>query len=260
MPLFGDRGEPGPDYVGAGAEDRSGAWWHELLMRHPRVDGPRGGAGALHFFDRFCYEAPSPSDLAAYQRRFRRRGRDHVSGEWTGRYLADGWTPRLLGRAAPRAKVLVLLRDPLERFREELAGRRVRTQASGKRLILTDVVDRSHHAFQLRRLFEHVAPERVLVQQYERCVREPEAELRRALEFIGAGEDVPADAVRAAAAGLPAPEHGRAELWPDLEASLHAALDDELVRLAGMVDGLDLGLWPAFAHLAAGAAPAGRQG
>ena len=40
-----------------------------------------------------------------------------VSGEWTPGYLIDFWTPELIARAAPDARVLVLLRDPLERFR-----------------------------------------------------------------------------------------------------------------------------------------------
>lgn len=257
MPLFGSRGAgaPGPDYVGAGAEDRCAAWWHELLLRHPQVDGPRGKAPALHFFDEFCYREPSPSDLEGYARRFKRGGRGHVSGEWTGRYLCDGWTPRLLGRAAPEAKVLVILRDPVERFREVLAERRVTTKAAGKRLVTTDVVDRSFHAFQLRRLYGHVPPERVLVLQYERCVRDGEAEYRRTLEFLGVDAEVPAGVAEAAAAGLPAPPHGAADLWPDLEASLHAALDDDVRELAGMVGHLDLALWPHFAQVAA-AAPA----
>ena len=42
---------------------------------------------------------------------------DRIAGEWTPRYMYDFWTPPLLARAAPEAKMLVLLRDPIERFR-----------------------------------------------------------------------------------------------------------------------------------------------
>ena len=38
-----------------------------------------------------------------------------------------------------------------------------------------------------------------------------------------------------------------AALWPELEAALHTALDDDVRRLAGMVPELDLELWPNFA-------------
>ena len=42
-----------------------------------------------------------------------------------------------------------------------------------------------------------------------------------------------------------------APLWPDLEASLHIALDPEVQALQELVPALDLSLWPNFAHLAA---------
>ena len=38
------------------------------------------------------------------------------AGEWTPRYMVDFWTPALLREAAPSAKILVMLRDPFERF------------------------------------------------------------------------------------------------------------------------------------------------
>jgi hypothetical protein len=40
------------------------------------------------------------------------------------------------------------------------------------------------------------------------------------------------------------------ELWPDIEASLHIALDPEVEALAATVPEFDVTLWPNFARLA----------
>ncbi len=264
-------GPPGPpDFVGVGALGSGIAWWHALLLEHPEIAPPRAGRRALHFFDRFCASELGDADIAAYHEHFPRR-EGKLAGEWTGRYMFDAWTPPLLRRAAPGAKLLVMLSDPIERYRAVFTSRRAK-HADGEPLFMADVVDRRSFGAQLARLHRFYEPERILVLQFERCMRDPAAEYRRTLAFLGVRDTAFAPrrlggseprAVRALLrlglrrrqaerlAGRPLPEPEPAPLWPDLEAALHTALDPDVEALHELVPDLDLALWPNFRRLAA---------
>jgi hypothetical protein len=271
-----DRDPRPPDYVGIGSLGSATGWWHAMLLAHPEIRPPLGRKRALHFFDEFCIHELEDADIARYHRSFPRR-RGKLAGEWTGRYLFDAWTPPLLKRAAPGAKLLVLLSDPIERYRSILTDRIARREAD-ETIYMADAVDRRSHASQLARLHRFFDPAQVLVLQLERCRRDPLGQYRRTLEFLGVRDrDFAPRRLRRKAAGRPEslpvavalrlglPEGTRrralarlgrpverelVELWPDIEASLHATLDPEVEALADTVPGFDLSLWPNFAHLA----------
>lgn len=257
-----------PDFIGVGALGSGTGWWHSLLLAHPEIRAPQNGRRALHHFDRFCAAELTDADIAAYHAHFPRT-EGTIGGEWTGRYMFDPWTPPLLKRAAPDAKLLVLLSDPIERYRASFADRMAKREGD-ETIYMADVVDRRSFAAQVRRLHRFFDPERVLVLQYERCRRDPAREYRRTLEFLGVRDTafVPrrlqggrASLAMSVAARLGLPRKltervsGRpqarptAPLWPDLEAALHTALDPQVEELAAMVPELDVALWPNFAQL-----------
>jgi hypothetical protein len=214
------------------------------------------------------------ADIAAYHAHFPRQ-EGTITGEWTGRYLFDPWTPPLLNRAAPDAKLLVMLSDPIERYRATFADRLAK-RTGDETIYMADVVDRRSFASQLERLHRFFDPERVLVLQFERCRRDPAGQYRRTLAFLGVRDTAftPRRLQRKASMALavagrlglprkvterlsrrPAPRT-TAPLWPDLEAALHTALDPQVERLCELVPDLDRSLWPNFAHLEAPAARA----
>jgi hypothetical protein len=251
-----------PDFVGVGALGSGPAWWHSLLLAHPEIEPPRARRRALHFFDRFCATEMTGADVAAYHERFPRAD-GVLRGEWTGRYMFDAWTPPLLRRAAPDAKLLMILSDPIERYRAVFTERMAK-RGDGGRLYMADVVDRRSFGAQLARLHRFYDPERILVLQFERCRLDPVGQYRRTLEFLGvrdtaftprrlrgkpAGgllERVMPRRLGERVAGRPVVERGSAPLWPDLEASLHTALDPDVEALRELVPELDLALWPNF--------------
>jgi Sulfotransferase family len=254
-------GRPGPpDFIGVGTEGTGTDWWLAALAAHRAIDGPRRGELALHFFDRFCERELTEADIAAYHGRFPARD-GTIRGEWTGRYMSDGWVPPLLRRVAPDARLLVMVADPIERYRAAFVERRAALR-DYPRLLTTDVVDRACHAFQLARLERYFEPERILVLQFERCRADPVGEYRRTLRFLGVRDDaVPRQlthrgglpALLRRLRGIPAAPAtpASAPLWPELEGALHASLDREVMELRARVPELDLRLWPNFAHLAA---------
>lgn len=224
---------------------RSGTtWWFDLLLSHPQIRPPRGRRKELHFFDRFGAEEMTDAHAAEYGELFRRR-RGQICGEWTPRYMGDAWALRLIKRAAPEAKILVLLRDPIERYRSGILHRASRGPYRRPELIASDAIERGRYGTQMKRIREIFTPEQVLVLQYERCVRDPVGQYRRTLEHLGVDDHVPDDV-----AGLRGQSFasGKRPLWDDLLEGLHLTFDPEVRLLQELVDDIDLALWPNFAH------------
>lgn len=245
MAATGVNGGP-PDFVGVGAQRSGTTWWFELLLSHPSIRAPRGGRKELHFFDRFGAEPMDEADVAAYHELFPREPGQTV-GEWTPRYMGDAWTPRLLRRAAPEARLLVVLRDPIERYRSGVVHRAARTPDQKLESIASDAIERGRYASQLRHLRELFSPEQLLVLQYERCRLDPVGEYRRTLRHLGVDDHVPDDMQTLRGTTTAS---GKDELWPDLRVALRAALDPEVAELPALVAGFDLALWPNFRDLA----------
>lgn len=170
-----------------------------------------------------------------------------LAGEWTPRYLRDVWTPRLIQRAAPDARLLVMLRDPVERYRSGVAFQTARAPERPPERIAADAIERSRYGTQVRRLFDLFDPAQVLVLQYERCVLDPLGQHRRTLVHLGVEDHVPADLTgvrgRSTAAVQP-------PLWPELVDGLRLVFDPEVRLLKELVgEAVDLALWPSASHL-----------
>ncbi len=234
-----------PDFIGVGAQRAGTKWWYELIVDHPRVERVAAVRRELHFFERFWDGSFSAADAASYHRFFARPD-GAIAGEWTPRYMLDFWTPRLLKRAAPEAKLLVLLRDPIDRYRSGLARELRLAERRGAALspmIWSDTLSRGRYSEQLARLLRFFDRERILVLQYERCRSAPADELRRTYSFLGVEPTghLPAEMTEQVGRAL-----SKRELAPDLEADLVAALADDVRELAERFPEIDVGLWPSF--------------
>jgi hypothetical protein len=266
-----------PDYVGVGSLDSGTVRWHRVLRAHPEIDSRRFRKRSLHFFDQFCTRPMTDDDAAAYEREFRPRG-GRIAGEWTSRYAYDAWTPPLLARVAPDAKLLVIVSDPIERYRRRLARWQLKDRDYDPVRFMNDMANRGLYAAQLKRLYEYFPADQVLVLQHEKCRIDPLGEYARTLRFLGvrddyvprrlrwrvlrlSGEDkpyirvlrragVPLDRLRPLVRRARGRSRlGRAELWPDIEESLRHEFEAEVRELARLVPELDLSLWPHFAAL-----------
>lgn len=230
-----------PDFVGVGAQKAGTSWWNALIHQHPAVHSPSGRPKELHFFDRAWEEPFGELDVQRYWRYFP-RPEGGLAGEWTPGYLIDFWTLELLARAAPDARVLILLRDPLERFRSGLTH-----QLATSRKPLTDrdiqgAFQRGLYAPQLRRVLTAFPAERVFVGQYEACRADPRAALAQTIEFLGLP---PFEPDAAALQGEVNPTtRTKFEPSPSLRQALLDGYAPDLAQLPSLLPGLDLSLWP----------------
>jgi hypothetical protein len=236
-----------PDFIGVGTQRSGTTWWFRTLLGHPQIRPPRGRRKELHFFDAFCARELRDADIAEYHELFPRK-RGQIAGEWTPRYMHDFWTPRLLARAAPDAKLLIMFRDPVERFRSGVPHRLSRSPGARLEAATADAIERGRYATQLKRLLAYHDESKLLILQYERCVADPAGQYRRTLEFLGVDTEHRNRQLERRRGTSQAAQ--KKPLWDDLMDGLRATLEPEVAELAAMTPEIDVSLWKNFAHLA----------
>lgn len=237
-----------PHFVGVGAQRCGTTRWFRLIASHPEVSvSPT--AKELHYFDRFYQGGFTDEDASRYQEYFPRQ-EGSTTGEWTPLYASAPWVPKLLARAAPDARLLMLVRDPVDRFASGLQhnARLAREQGMPlNRLAPVEAFSRGLYHAQLNAMLTYFDRSQILVLQYERCSREPLAELRRTFEFIGLADT---DFAPAELDANPNPQTAKPKLDPYTRDSYVRAYREDVERLASAFPDLDLRLWPNFADLA----------
>jgi hypothetical protein len=227
-----------PDFVGVGVQKAGTSWWYELILEHPGVYERPGIPKERHYLSRFCVEPFGPAEAAAYRGWFPRVA-GTITGEWTPDYLAYPWVAPVLASVAPSARILVLVRDPVERYRSGLSFR-LRLGAPHTSATAADAVRQGYYARHLRRLLEFFPADQILVQQYEQCRAEPSAQLARTYAFLGLDAFEPAEVRRE----VNVSEGGKVELAPEVATRLGDLYRADAHELAVLVPSLDLSLWP----------------
>jgi Sulfotransferase family len=243
-----------PDFVGIGAQRCGTTWWYEgAILAHPLVAVPHGRRKELHFFNRYWRDEVE-SDFATRYARFFPRPEGSITGEWTPTYMSDYWTVPLLREAAPEARYLIMLRDPVERYRSAIAPAltrsRARTDDMLSAIIASNAMLHSMYHGQVKRAFEILGRDRVLVLQYERCVEDPLGQMQRTQRFLrleplkampeALGRHVPSGR------GF---EGEKPELSARLRSGLAAALAHDVRQIAALCPEIDSGRWPHFASV-----------
>jgi hypothetical protein len=231
-----------PDYVGIGTQRCGTSWWYDSMRRYRGIQrSPLGKE--VHYFDRF-WQGNEPDDIAAeYASLFPRRP-GSIVGEWTPRYLADHWAIRLLHKAAPDARLLVMFRDPVDRYRSAVARLQRMAEERGDRVLLSqlsDAVWRGFYFQQLRHVYDLFAREQVLVLQFERCADDPVNEMDRTCRFLGVEppDEPPERLLLHKQAGRKKPE-----LADPVAEELAERYREDSHRLAELCPEVDLSLWP----------------
>jgi hypothetical protein len=227
--------------VGIGVQKAGTSWWYELLVAHPSVSSRPEIHKERHFLSRFATASFGPEQVAAYHGWFPRRP-GTLAGEWTPDYLDLPWVPALLTLAAPEARLIMMVRDPVERFRSGLAHER-RQGRSETDALVADAVARGFYHRALAHWGALAGPDQLLVLQYERCVQDPAGQLAGTFRFLGIDDSfVPPDLRRSVGVTT----NDKVDLADDARRRLIDAYRPDVEALAGQFPHLDLGLWPNF--------------
>ena len=152
-----------------------------------------------------------------------------------------------MARAAPEARVLILLRDPVERLRSGLTHQLALQRSPLRHRDIQGAFQRGLYAPQLRRVLATFPRERVHIGQYEACRADPAGQLARTYAFLGlAPFQPPAARLRDEVNPTTGP---RFEPSPSLRRALLDGYAPDLAQLPELVPGLDLSLWPTAREL-----------
>ena len=97
-----------PDFLGLGVQKGGTTTLHTLLAAHPQLMLPK--KKELHFFTHRYWRGKR-----WYGRQFRAATPDQRCGEITPYYIFHPLVPERIHRCCPKARLIVLLRDPVER-------------------------------------------------------------------------------------------------------------------------------------------------
>lgn len=209
---------PLPDFLIVGAQRSGTTSLYRYLLAHPQVL-PASPSKGVHYFDKHpekslrWYRAHFPTE-AARRKREARFGGPVVTGEGSPYYLFHPHAPARAAAAVPDARIIAMLRDPVERayshYQQEyargfedaetferaielepgrLAGERERMLAhpsySSFELQHHSYMARGEYVDQLIAWREHYPEEQVLVIGAERFFADPAATYTEVLRFLG---------------------------------------------------------------------------
>lgn len=241
-----------PDFVGI-ASGRSGTtWWYQLLLEHPSIKPNRLNEKELSFFFHFAVDNMTPAHATTYRQAFAAPP-GCLCGEWTPGYLCYPMAIQRLAETAPETKLLAIVRNPIDRFfsainhRKHIPDRdfglrgtrayRYRTFA-----VFHVVIAQSLYGSALRHVLRRFDRSRLLVLQYEHCVREPSTHIARTYRFLGLDDSFVPPSLNKRINALPYSEE------PDTtaRAALADYFRDDVATLYELFPELDQSLWPDF--------------
>ena len=191
---------PLPDFVVIGTQKGGTSYFYRLLTEHPLVR--RAAAKELHFFDKKFAEG-----VRWYRRCFseieRVAGQRTITGEASPSYLFDPQVPERMARIVPNARLIALLRNPVDRAYShyQMEVRRAKEERSFEEATDDEMtsaegeentVDVAHaylrrglYAEQLQRFSLFANGERLLVLKSENLFTRRLEVLERVMTFLG---------------------------------------------------------------------------
>jgi hypothetical protein len=172
-------------FFGIGAMKAASSWIAQCLIEHPAICFPNVDGREvkeLHYFDtRLDRGAP---ELASF---FTHCPPGAVCGEYTPRYLYDTRVPERLAHAAPHAKLIVCLRDPLARALSQYRFNRGIEGATFEEALerIPELIDRGRYHEQLTRYLARFPREQLLITWHEDISTDPVAFMQEIYRFLG---------------------------------------------------------------------------
>ena len=223
-----------PAWLGIGAQRSGTTWFTDLLTQHPQVGLGTNGKKEQQLLHKVADGvAPAVDYLDLFPA-------DHVRrGDWTPHYLRHVTTPATAARLlAADVPVLVLLRDPVERFRSAMRLAATRGRSWPYPVPMNVQTWTGFYADQLAAWSAAVGRERLRVMVYEQVRRDPQAAVDAVWRELGVAPQPLQQVERASGSS----SHADWE-WPEgLRDTLQVLYRPQLDRLVADW-GLDVSDW-----------------
>jgi hypothetical protein len=224
-----------PDFVGVGVPFGGAAWWYRLMVAHPGISLPSPMGMDRHFLDHFSTREFGPREIEHYHRLFP-RPIGAITGEWTPGYMTCPWVAPVLADAAPRAKILIMLRDPVARVQRAL-DHSIKSGLAVTGEVMAGLIENGHYPSMIRRMLEFFPPDQVLILQVEKCQADPSTHWEATQRFLG----IPP---KSASFGPPPQVFAGTTMHPEVRKRLGELYAPDVDQLAELVPGFDGSVWP----------------
>jgi len=178
-----------PTFIGIGAQKCASTWIYDILDDHPDV-----ALSQQKEIDFFSYHYDH--GLQWYEEKFSATGKHVASGEISPSYFHEPGVPERLLRHYPEVKLIVSLRNPVQRaisnhLHEIRIGHLTGDDLSLERGLKNNpmYVEQGLYAKHLRRWFDHFPREQMLILLFEDIVGDRAESARRIYRFLGIDED-----------------------------------------------------------------------
>ena len=175
----------GPDFIGLGAQRSGTSWIYACLYEHPEIHAP---IKEIHFFSR---ERNWPKGYGWYESIFADAKKDQKIGEFSTSYLADRETPQRIHQQYPNAKLIVVLRNPIERafsnYVNDIMAGTVKASVSFAEALAErdEYIINGMYATHLRKYLEFFSRDNILILIHEDIKKDPAAFMKKIYQFIG---------------------------------------------------------------------------
>ncbi|MFW6174034.1 MAG: sulfotransferase family protein [Elusimicrobiota bacterium] len=190
------------DFIGIGAQKAATTWIFSCLKEHPEICPPKVGEEEVKELQYFYQKRPDASNdqdrakkskyerhgIKKYKEYFSHCSSGSVKGEFTPDYLFYPEVPELLKKHFPETKLIVCLRDPIQRAYSQYLHEINRTgqsitfeQAIEKE---SEFIERGMYYQQLKRYYNLFPEENILVLIYENIQDDPQQFIKNIYKFL----------------------------------------------------------------------------
>ncbi|MEM9006735.1 MAG: sulfotransferase domain-containing protein [Cyanobacteria bacterium P01_F01_bin.86] len=241
----------GPDFVGFGCGKAGTSWWYSLIRRHPQVVQNRAQHKELTYFQHFYYSGLSEEDILTYRMAFA-APEGSICGEWSPGYINNPFCADYLRKAAPDTKILILVRNPIDRG---FSGINQRLQTYGKyyefnpqQQHVYEIIDMQRLIWDscikgMKQILKYFDRSKILVLQYEKCKIDVNRELAKTYSFLGIDDQYKPE-------GIDRPVNSRVNSTRSLTSHERQRLADyfadDVYEMIKIFPEIDISLWPDF--------------
>lgn len=180
------------DFLGIGAQKSATSWLFQCMREHPRVC--LAEEKELHYFSSDENYAKGAEWYATHWQICKP---DTLKGEISTSYLSSPLAPERIKQDAPNAKLIALLRNPVDRaeshVRHLLSKKEVPNTLSLQELLAQrpDILENGRYATHLARYFALFPKEQIHIDTYDNVEREPLNVISRVDLFLGIDTHTP---------------------------------------------------------------------
>lgn len=194
-----------PSFVGVGAPKSGTSWLASLIFQHPEIayhrfyDSRTPVSKELEYFVHFSFKEFTDHDKQQYLRAFY-APEGKITGEWSTLYLCSPLACRYLAETAPECKILIILRNPIDRtisHLNHLMTNRAKVFNVPEELshfyfifsATPETILHSMYGYGLRELLKYFERDKILIVQYEKLCKKPDSILKDIFSFLNVRSD-----------------------------------------------------------------------